>query len=81
MRGFLAGALVLIGLQVLVSSNLPALGTGLAYPGQLAAKWMDPAVPLITATGSSSSSGSKGGSSGGNPISSAIGGFFGSFGL
>lgn len=52
MRGLVAGALVLIGLQVLVSSNLPLLGSALAYPAALAAKWMDPKVPLIPAPGS-----------------------------
>lgn len=67
MRGFLAGALALIALQVLVSSKLPLLGSALAYPGQLAARWVDPSVPLISAAPSSTGGSPGTGSSASSP--------------
>ena len=55
MRGALAVALGLIALQFLTSSTLPGLGPALSYPATLAAKWMDPAVPLIAERGTPAS--------------------------
>ena len=47
MRGALAVALGLIALQLFTTSTLPGLVPALSYPATLAAKWMDPTVPLI----------------------------------
>jgi hypothetical protein len=54
-RGALAVALGLIALQFFASSTLPGLVPALSYPATLAAKWLDPTVPLIAARSSASS--------------------------
>ena len=47
MRGFLVMSIAVIGLEVVLTSKLPGLSPLLAYPGQLAGKWMDPGTPLL----------------------------------
>jgi hypothetical protein len=46
-RGALAVALGLIGLQVLLTSRINDLVPAVAYLTTLAARWIDPEVPLI----------------------------------
>lgn len=54
--GLLAGSLALIALEVIVTSGASgAIADLLAWPGQLAAAWMNPAVPLIAQRAASSS--------------------------
>lgn len=47
MRGFLTIVLVLIGLEVVVSSPLAGLSSAAAYPAALASSWMDASTPLL----------------------------------
>ena len=48
MKGFLTGALVLIGLQVLVTSNQTGrVGGLLSFPATVAAHIFDPNLPAI----------------------------------
>ncbi len=47
MRGMLAVTLGLIGLQVLLTSPINELVPAVSYLTTVAAKWIDPTVPLI----------------------------------
>lgn len=71
MRGAVAVVLGLIGLQVLLSSNLPNLAPALRYPAQLAADWIDPAKPLIAKPVPGSSGSAPIGAAGANAVKSA----------
>ena len=55
MRGFLAVVLGLLGLEVVLTSQLPGLASALTYPATLARAWMDPAQPLIQSKAGTSS--------------------------
>lgn len=48
MRGFLFGALILTGLDLVLTSRAANVAGAAALPAQWLAKWMSPAVPLIT---------------------------------
>lgn len=64
MRGFLLGAAVLVGLQIVLRAPSSAIAGAAAVPAAWAAKWMSPSTPLITKpvpgpAGGSSSPGSS----------------------
>lgn len=49
MKGFAAGALALIALQIFLSTPLASLSTAAALPARWAQAWMSPYAPLIPA--------------------------------
>lgn len=56
MRGFLLGALVLVGLEVVLKAPSSRVAQVLATPAGWLAAWCDPNTPLISGSASSSSS-------------------------